>query len=222
MTKTNTKGNIEGCPVTDKSDKNDTYGLSRSTLKTTHDTTSYPTYRKLLKNVGWLSNPKTRGRLYPSNWDKIRRWVLTRDNFRCKVCGLRLEVHHLIPVAKGGSHSPNNLVTVCSKCHKRIHQIRKPLVKTLSFKPKTVLRKLVPIRLSPAEEKPKPKPISPLEKRLFQQFITEIKLPEPTKTIFLASLKPEHLDLLFTGWLLDRWEKGGGSISKLLVEILRS
>ena len=124
------------------------------------------------------------------------------------------------------SNTLGNLITLCSRCHEAVHKAHKPkpLVKTLSFKPKPKMVLSKPVRLSRTETvgKPKPKPISPLEKKLFQQFISQIKLPEPTKTIFLANLKPRHLDLLFTCWLLNKWEEGGGSLSKLITEILKS
>ena len=46
----------------------------------------------------------------------IRRAVLARDD-GCTVEGCistyRLEVHHIIPVSKGGTHTPENLTTLC-------------------------------------------------------------------------------------------------------------
>jgi hypothetical protein len=54
------------------------------------------------------------------------RWkVLVRDNFRCVVCGanpaidhsVRLEVDHIVPVARGGSNHFGNLRTLCLNCN---------------------------------------------------------------------------------------------------------
>jgi len=54
------------------------------------------------------------------------RWsVLKRDNYRCVVCGaspavdhsVRLEVDHIVPVAKGGSNDLGNLRTLCQNCN---------------------------------------------------------------------------------------------------------
>jgi hypothetical protein len=56
----------------------------------------------------------------------LRRAVLRRDGARCKVTGCRhatfIDVHHLVPRADGGTHTPENLVTLCSAHHRAIHR----------------------------------------------------------------------------------------------------
>ena len=57
----------------------------------------------------------------------IRSRVLHRDGHRCVIAGCtsrtRLQPHHLIPYAQGGTHDPDNLVTVCwYHHHVVIHQ----------------------------------------------------------------------------------------------------
>ncbi len=56
----------------------------------------------------------------------LRRQVMARDGHHCQVPGCAntrfLEVHHVVPRAKGGSNSPENLVTLCSACHRHIHR----------------------------------------------------------------------------------------------------
>jgi hypothetical protein len=49
----------------------------------------------------------------------MRERVLERDRFRCRACGARsrLLVHH-----RDRSNEPNFLVTVCIRCHIRIHR----------------------------------------------------------------------------------------------------
>ena len=61
--------------------------------------------------------------LYPENWDDIRGEVLKRDGYRCGNCGSseNIIVHHIVPLAKGGTNSVNNLRTLCDDCHKKIH-----------------------------------------------------------------------------------------------------
>lgn len=56
----------------------------------------------------------------PSAAVRIR--VMKRDRFRCTYCGtagtdVELEVDHIIPVAKGGSHHMSNLTTACRACN---------------------------------------------------------------------------------------------------------
>ena len=48
--------------------------------------------------------------------------ILERDNFTCQSCSKLkptkdLEVHHVIPKAKGGLDIPTNLITLCIPCH---------------------------------------------------------------------------------------------------------
>lgn len=54
--------------------------------------------------------------------DKLRRDVKSRDNYQCSVCGATtgLEVHHIIKVKHGGTNEMDNLITLCSSCHRAI------------------------------------------------------------------------------------------------------
>jgi hypothetical protein len=56
----------------------------------------------------------------------LRRAILRRDESRCKVPGCRhatfTDVHHLVPRAEGGGHTPENLVTLCGAHHGAIHR----------------------------------------------------------------------------------------------------
>ena len=49
----------------------------------------------------------------------IRREIFHRDNHRCMKCGRskQLEVHHILPVYQKGLNHPDNLITLCRKCH---------------------------------------------------------------------------------------------------------
>jgi phage terminase large subunit GpA-like protein len=57
---------------------------------------------------------------------RTRREVLARDRHRCQApgCGRRryLEVHHVVPRERGGSNDLANLVTLCSACHRLMHE----------------------------------------------------------------------------------------------------
>ena len=53
-----------------------------------------------------------------------REAVLHRDNYTCQCCGkkhVKLEVHHIIFRSMGGTDDERNLITLCEKCHKAIH-----------------------------------------------------------------------------------------------------
>ena len=54
---------------------------------------------------------------------KLRLLILERDDYKCCLCGrtakeTKLEVDHIVPVAKGGTDSLNNLRTLCIDCNR--------------------------------------------------------------------------------------------------------
>jgi 5-methylcytosine-specific restriction endonuclease McrA len=65
----------------------------------------------------------SRQRLEPEAYKLVRLQVLARDRWQCKYCGKRtnLEVHHQQSRAQGGKDQIENLITLCSECHHRIH-----------------------------------------------------------------------------------------------------
>jgi hypothetical protein len=72
----------------------------------------------------------------------VREYVLFRDGHTCQCCrgkskDKRLNVHH-IESRKTGGNAPNNLITLCEKCHDDYHkgkmQLPKPIKRGMSFK----------------------------------------------------------------------------------------
>ncbi|HWQ65431.1 MAG TPA: DUF2116 family Zn-ribbon domain-containing protein [Methanospirillum sp.] len=59
----------------------------------------------------------------PQYWNKIRRYVLERDEKRCQICGdgTDLSVHHIIPLSQGGDSTYGNLRVLCYICHQKAH-----------------------------------------------------------------------------------------------------
>lgn len=55
---------------------------------------------------------------------RLRKEVLCRDGNRCVKCGntQRLEVDHILNVARGGTHNLDNLQTLCHHCHREKSQ----------------------------------------------------------------------------------------------------
>lgn len=79
-------------------------------------------------DIAKLNNPNIKGKEYQNgqgkNFYNTRTAVLNRDNYKCQICGkehTRLEVHHIVFRSTGGSDRIDNLVTLCSDCHKKIH-----------------------------------------------------------------------------------------------------
>lgn len=68
-------------------------------------------------------------RRYGRAWKRIRDSYVKEHPF-CEVCfgnGTIVpveEVHHKIPLAEGGTHNRDNLISLCKSCHARIHAER--------------------------------------------------------------------------------------------------
>lgn len=57
-------------------------------------------------------------------FQNTRHAILARDNYQCQNCGAKdsvLEVHHLVFRCEGGSDEPDNLITLCRRCHRDYH-----------------------------------------------------------------------------------------------------
>jgi hypothetical protein len=61
-------------------------------------------------------------------WKLLRDSVVNRDRYTCQECGYeknnkedrKLSAHHVIPRKEGGADHPENLVTLCSRCHPKL------------------------------------------------------------------------------------------------------
>jgi len=63
-------------------------------------------------------------RLHPFSYESLRRQILRRDGWRCQSCGTmtNLEVHHREFRSHSGDDSEDNLITMCTACHARVHR----------------------------------------------------------------------------------------------------
>lgn len=76
-----------------------------------------------------LINPDIKNEQYQKGvqygFENVKAFVLARDGYKCQCdksdCSKRLEVHHIVFRSNGGSNAPNNLITLCSKHHKALH-----------------------------------------------------------------------------------------------------
>ena len=62
-------------------------------------------------------------RLAKLSWEDLRLGIFRRDKWTCTYCGHRgtsttLEVDHKLPIARGGTDDPANLVTACWSCNR--------------------------------------------------------------------------------------------------------
>jgi len=75
-----------------------------------------------------ISNPSIKIEDYQNGNQKdfynVKAYVLYRDNYLCQKCKTKkgkLYVHHIIFRNNGGTDIPDNLVVLCSDCHKKLH-----------------------------------------------------------------------------------------------------
>jgi hypothetical protein len=76
------------------------------------------------ESVVRMMSPKTASsRLDPSSYESLRQQILRRDGWRCQSCGSmsNLEVHHREFRSHSGTDSEENLITLCTACHARVH-----------------------------------------------------------------------------------------------------
>ena len=59
----------------------------------------------------------------PEQYRALCSQVFERDGWQCQFCGARdnLQVHHQQFRSEGGSDTLDNLITLCHRCHRRLH-----------------------------------------------------------------------------------------------------
>lgn len=76
-----------------------------------------------------LKNPSVEGVGYQKGdqfgYENVKAFVLARDGHQCRVgrdgCSRKLHVHHIVWRSQGGSDAPDNLLTLCGKHHRQLH-----------------------------------------------------------------------------------------------------
>ena len=59
--------------------------------------------------------------------EMIARWVVYDTHQRvCARCHRQLkrhflQCHHVVPLGRGGSHHPRNIILLCYRCHREVH-----------------------------------------------------------------------------------------------------
>ena len=101
-----------------------------------------------------INNPEISGSDYQNgvqkDFENVRAYVLFRDNHSCQYCkktNIKLIVHHLESRQTGGNR-PDNLITLCEKCHGLFHKgkIKLDVKKKIGFKANTwmsIIRKRI-------------------------------------------------------------------------------
>ena len=100
---------------------------------------AYPGCPNLTDNQYYLQHEKIARQQYDKyqrnpqvNKTYGRAWKRIRDRYAsehplCEMClkegrvTLMEEVHHILPVSRGGRHNKENLMSLCRSCHNKIH-----------------------------------------------------------------------------------------------------
>jgi 5-methylcytosine-specific restriction enzyme A len=76
-----------------------------------------------MASTSWQHRGTSTERGYGTAWRKLRDSILKRDCYLCQVCSTKgrvtiaNQVDHIIPKAKHGTDDPDNLQSICARCH---------------------------------------------------------------------------------------------------------
>lgn len=85
--------------------------------------------RRGKKNPAWKGGKavvdRVRATLGDKSWERVAAEQREQANHECEICSAspddrKLSVHHIVPVASGGTHGGWDLMALCSKCHRRV------------------------------------------------------------------------------------------------------
>ena len=64
-----------------------------------------------------------RSRAYQLEFTRMKRVIYRERGRYCSVCGSthRVEMHHILPRARGGQNTPSNLIPLCHRHHELMH-----------------------------------------------------------------------------------------------------
>jgi hypothetical protein len=84
-----------------------------------------------------------RKREIPEISPKIKKYILNRDNNCCQKCGSEsdLEIHHIQPIYLNGINDINNLIVLCSYCHKHCPDDYKKFIRYMNVPTKISIYK---------------------------------------------------------------------------------
>lgn len=85
----------------------------------------------ILEKLGYIFYDKKyikySNQLKDKRWKKLANKIRKRDNYTCQLCGSHehLQVHHkkYIKDRLAWEYDESNLITLCSECHKKVHNL---------------------------------------------------------------------------------------------------
>ena len=139
-----------------------------------------------------ITNPNVidyqKGRKF--DFENTKAFILSRDKHSCQKCKAtetKLAVHHINFKSNGGTDSPDNLVTLCNKCHKKLHLHKSAQKESLKLQTKIQANTKDATKVSIVK--------SQLRKQ-FGQFIETFGFETKAKRRILGFPKDHHVDAL--------------------------
>ncbi len=84
-------------------------------------------HKKLVdRQYNLYSRPEETKKKYGRAWKRIRDRYASEHPY-CEMCfregrmTMMDEVHHIVPVSRGGTHDRSNLMSLCRSCHNKVH-----------------------------------------------------------------------------------------------------
>ena len=105
---------------------------------------THQTFEEARFDTQMIENPSISGTEYQhgkmAEHENFKAFVRFRDNHTCAICHTKGkgDVHHIIPVSKGGTDRADNGVFLCKKCHEDLHKGKASLPENLNLAAKSL------------------------------------------------------------------------------------
>ena len=105
---------------------------------------THQTFEEARFDTQMIENPSISGTEYQqgkmNEHENFKEFVRYRDNYTCAICHTKGkgDVHHIIPVSKGGTDRADNGVFLCKKCHEDLHKGKVKLPENLNLAAKNL------------------------------------------------------------------------------------
>lgn len=168
-----------------------------------------------------------------SSWSKVKEEVLVKSKRYCCFClsyeGRDIEVHHIVPKAKGGEDAVDNVIPLCFKCHSEIGSYNPDHPKGNKYSANE-LKQIRDENYEKIEHLPRnPDTVSEDDKALLEEFkndYTDI-LEYCIRTDFTAEFVDPNLgdrifDLYYEKWTSKRLNFNSNHLREIKSEILET
>lgn len=97
--------------------------LNKKTISSDENSPEIKIIRAYRRGLIHYDTPNRFGRT--NQWDSISKAIKISDKMTCCMCrstGVELDTHHIVWVRNFGTNQKTNLITLCRKCHEKVHE----------------------------------------------------------------------------------------------------